>query len=229
MRFIVTFIFLAGIYTTSNAQAKYDSSKRSSHTPVLAIKISPQHLAAFYPTLQIALEHKVYKDISLQYDYGYVLNYKDNASDEYSDKRGYKAKIELRYYAWRFSDHIQSYVATEAFQNHVDFNRKSVFGIDCPTGDCDYFEYKTFTVQYRENGFAVKYGFLFYLDQAKHLFIDINGGLTTRNIHYTHVGKPSGTGIIDYGNDFNAFWRPDETSRFDYGLVIGARAAYRFR
>jgi hypothetical protein len=230
MRFLYFVSFPVLFVFSSYAQSRYDTLSLDKEAPTLAVKISPLHLFSFYPTAQVAFEHRIYKNITLQYDLGYVLDYKQYYTEQYFNKRGYKVKFETRYF-FSFIDYNHSYLAAGVFYNRVDFDRANVFGIGCTSGDCDYFEYKTFIVQYREKGLSLKYGVMFYLDPPKRFFMDFNAGLSLRDIAYGHVGKPEGSDVLDYGNDTNnnVLFQPSEEDRFAYGLVLGYRLGYRFR
>lgn len=214
--------------TQAFAQTYTDTTKRVL-SPRFAIKWSPLHLLAFYPTLQIAAEARVYKNLSLQIDVGPVLKYAENDTERHANKRGTKWKAELRHY-FQPAAFTDLYLAAEYYYNTIDFNRTSVFGIGCSTGDCDYFQYKAFKVEYREHGPALKVGFMYYFDQQERVFIDFNGGISLRTIRYHYKGKPIGDDIIDYSyDDYGSFGSPYEENRNAYGLVVGYRIGYRFK
>ena len=42
--------------------------------PRLAVKWSILHLVYFYPSIQVGLEHKLFKNVNMQYDLGWVFS-----------------------------------------------------------------------------------------------------------------------------------------------------------
>jgi hypothetical protein len=226
---IMTLCIVLGITGTQAFAQTYTDTTKRLIAPKFAVKFSPLHLLAFYPTAQVAFETRVYQNLSFQLDVGPVLKYSENDSESYADKRGAKWKAEFRYY-FQPAAFTDLYLAAEFFYNHVDFNRTSVFGIGCPSGNCDYFQYKTFKVEYREHGPSLKVGFMYYFDSEERFFIDFNGGVSLRTIRYHYKGKPTGDNIIDYSyDDYNLFGTPYEEDRNAYGLIVGYRVGYRFK
>src|SRR6478752_3563681 len=42
--------------------------------PGLSFKWSPLHLFYYFPSVQLSMEHKLFKNINLQYDAGWIVN-----------------------------------------------------------------------------------------------------------------------------------------------------------
>jgi hypothetical protein len=221
---LISFALLFFISLTVSAQQKDSLSIEES--PGLALKFSPLHVFAFYPTIQLALEHRLYKHIGLQYDVGLVVG-TNSESDLYRNASGFKLKTEIRYYV-NTTKSIDSYLALEAHASKVEYNRSSVFGIGCATGDCDYFEYKTFTIQNKIQGTSLKMGFLIYLGNQENFFIDLNLGVSLRDIRFQSFGKPKGTNVEEYTDNLPLF-APPEKDRREFAPIIGYRVGYRFK
>lgn len=197
--------------------------------PTLAVKWSPVHLMYFYPSVQIALEHRIYKDLSIQYDLGYVIGYSYNDSEEYSNRRGLRFIGELRYYV-PHPPKVPFYVAAEYYYNKINFDRSEVAGYDCGDGDCSYFEYIQYKVENRHEGVGLKFGLLLYpgWNKNKSVFFDLNAGAAFRNITYENIGKPSGDNIEFFDNDDSTPFSPSEQNGTRIRLIIGIRIGYRF-
>lgn len=224
MNRLISFALLFFISLTVSAQQKDSLSFEES--PGLALKFSPLHVFAFYPTIQLALEHRLYKHIGLQYDVGLVVG-TNSESELYRNASGFKLKTEMRYYV-NTAKSIDTYLALEAHATKVEYSRSSVFGIGCATGDCDYFEYKTFSIQNKIQGTSLKMGFLIYIGEQEDFFVDINFGVSLRNIRFQSFGKPKGTHIIDYTEDLPLF-APPEKDRREFAPIIGYRVGYRIK
>src|SRR5690349_24433858 len=99
-RFIfMAFVVLAlGIDDVFSQESDDDTKTKRGvvKVPALAIKWSPLHLAYFYPSFQVAIEHKVFRDLNFQYDFGYVMDYPNGDSEDYSAKRGYRIIGQMR-------------------------------------------------------------------------------------------------------------------------------------
>lgn len=189
--------------------------------PRQAIRFSPLHLVSFYPTLEFSLEQRLYKQVTLVGEYGHVLNYGNTNS--HSNKRGHKAKAELRYYLHHVR-RLTFYAAGEYYWNAIRFDRwaqRTEF-LDA-SFDFPIIRKFAYPVVYDEYGVSLKYGLL--IDLPKHLFLDFNAGLRMRVIDYD---KPTlAAGEVD--TDDHNFLAPGEDDRTVPGFVVGVRLGYRFR
>jgi hypothetical protein len=172
-----------------------------------AVKWSPVHLVGYYPTVQLAVEHRIADRLSLQWDAGYVVNTSSVESKDGFDKKGFKAKVDVRYY-FPFG-RSAVLLAPELYYNYVDYKSSGTYGIDCdePGGECYYYRYYTYPVRYREPGLNFKGG-LFHRF-GKHFCIEYHVGLALRFIRYKTPGKPAAAsyeeqyenGLFDFAAD----------------------------
>ena len=191
------------------------------NVPRQAIRFSPFHLVGLYPTLEFAVEQRLYKQVTLVGEYGHVLNYGN--SNRYSNKRGYKAKTELRYYLHQ-ARRLTLYAAGEYYWSAIRFDRwaqrKEYLDANFEFPIIRKFAYP---VVYDEHGVSLKYGFLIHLPSQ--LFFDVNAGIRVRVIDYD---KPE-LGIGETNAHSDDFITPDEHDRVVPGFVLGVRLGYRFR
>jgi hypothetical protein len=189
------------------------------HVPRQAIRFSPFHLFGFYPTLEFSVEQRLYNQVTLLAEYGYVLNYSN--SNRFSKKRGYKAKGELRYYISQYK-RVTVYGAGEYYWNAIQFDRW--------VQRQEYFDQYPILVKvphivnYDEYGFAVKGGILLHIPH--NIFFDFNVGLRMRVIDYD---APPLASNEEYARSDGDLFRPDEYDRTIPGIVVGIRIGYRFR
>lgn len=197
--------------------------------PKLAIKWSPLHLLYFYPSFQVALEHKLTQHINLQYDLGWILNYPSSNTEEFGNKSGYRGMAELRYY-FPSPPKIPFYVAGEYYYSRVTFDRSEVIGYDCESGACDYFQYTTYKVVHHHQGVGMKFGLLLFpgWNKNRSLFFDLNGGVAYRSILYTNVGKPNAPDSQSFNNNnHDDIFAPTERDHGEFRLIVGIRLGYR--
>lgn len=230
---MIRVIFLISLFSymllcsdTCFAQRSIDSVAKF-ETPFFAMKFSPQHLVGMYPTIQIGLEHRIIKRLSIHYDAGLVINFKGTNTEDYANKRGYKIKIEPRYY-FHSLEYTHFYTGLEFYKNDITFDRTSTFLVTCPSGNCSYYQYDTYQVKNQEKWLAFKVGSTLYGLDSKRLFFDLSAGLTFRDIDYDFVGKPIGASLTEFDSGL-PFWAPRETDRQVFGLTFVARVAYRLR
>jgi hypothetical protein len=187
--------------------------------PSKVIKFSPLHLLNFYPTIELSYEHRLADRFTLQGEFGYVLDYDSNTDDEYQDKRGFKAKLEPRYYLAYSEQHMNFYTSAEVYLNRINFDRATIM-TGCIDLACDFqFAQKThFEMKYREHGVSVKLGWIIHMHR---FMLDLNSGWTIRSIDYS--GQPDNfieeEEMIDFG--------PNEADRIELSPNIGIRFGYR--
>ena len=196
--------------------------------PKLAIKWSPLHLLYFYPSFQVAVEHKLTQHINLQYDLGWILNYPSANAEEFSNKAGYRGMAELRYY-FPSPPKIPFYLAGEYYYSRVTFNRSEVIGYDCDSGDCDYFQYTTYKVVHHNQGAGMKFGLLLFpgWNKNRSFFFDLNAGVAYRSIIYTDVGKSNAPQSRSFNNNSDDIFAPTESDHGEFRLIVGIRLGYR--
>lgn len=207
-------------------------SKAQSNTiepPKLAVKWSIPHLFYFYPSAQVAVEHRLYKRFNIQYDLGVVFSVNSNSGEEYQNKRGFRGIAELRYYV-PSPPKVPFYIAGEFYYSRIKFNRSQVMGYECGGGDCSYFEYVTYKVEHNHQGIGVKYGMLLYpgWNRNRSFFFDINGGVAYRSIAYNEIAKPNVSNAEFFDNDSSNLLYPNENDRREFRLILAVRIGYTF-
>lgn len=160
---------------------------------------------------------------TMQSEVGYVFNPGD--MPDFINRRGVKAKQELRYYfPGRVRIKSAFYAAAELYANWVNFEREDerleCFDLDCQTTFSKQYYY---TVKYREQGFSLKGGYQRFF---KRLTLDLNLGLSVRFIDYDQPFIPPGLEVMD---DISIifFDFPVEEDRIVPGPVAGFRLGYQ--
>lgn len=184
--------------------------------PRHAVKFSPGHLLInHHPTVEFSYEQRIAQRWTIQGEYGQIVNIRhddsngqlDDAWD--SDRKGYKSKLEGRYYVLATpSGKLVWYTACEVYYNNFNYFKQT----ETHSG--------TFgqRVYHEEKGLSGKFGFVVNLG---HLLLDVNSGLSSRDIHYSKIDP-----IFDEEKWFS---KPkDERSRDALGLVFCARVGYSF-
>lgn len=196
--------------------------------PRLAMKWSPMHLWYFYPSWQFSLEHKLLKNLNIQYEAGWITDLQDQGL-EYQDERGYRAAVELRHYMPSPSM-VPFYVAAEFYYHNVRFDRTSVVGYNCVGGPCDYYQYASYPVKNGEWGPSLKFGMLFFpgWHHNRSFFFDVNSGFAYRRIDYRYDFDPMGRQIEFLRSRDPALFRPNESLTERVRFLIGMRFCYRF-
>lgn len=175
-RFVI--VLMVGVVTPTSGQ-----DSLASLIPRSAIKFSPLHMFNFYPTIQIAYEHHISGNFTAQLDAGVVLNFND-VSERFQNKRGFKSKLEVRYYFRSRDDRDRvNYFAFEPYYYRINFDRTSQGPPECLDADCTvrFVRNYDYMMMYREKGFTFKVGSLKYYDS---FFTDFNFGITNRFVDY---------------------------------------------
>ncbi|HYG02425.1 MAG TPA: hypothetical protein VD927_08255 [Chryseosolibacter sp.] len=190
--------------------------------PKSAIKFSPLHLINFYPTAQVAYEHQLYKSLTAQLDAGYVLPLGER-SQRFTNKRGFKSKLEFRYYLDAAERHI-NYVSVEPYYYRINFDRWAVGAPECIDASCQsqFVRKYNFKMLYREHGFSAKFGGLIYLRGA--FLFDYNVGVTLRMVDYD-------SSLPELFPPARQSWifEPNEEDRQAAAPHLGIRFVYRIK
>lgn len=222
-------VLLSGAWTL---HAQDSLKKKSEYIPAFAVKWSPFHLIYFYPSLQLAIEHKVWRNTTMQYDVGWILNYRENNNDErYANKHGYRLIAELRHYL-PFTPSVPFYIAAEGYYHNIQFDRNDVIGYDYDDsqGLYNYYQYVHYKVRTKQSGGGLKIGMLLYpaWNKNKSFFIDVNGGLAVRNITYKSEDLPTGNFVV-FEDEHDNIFAPSEKNHVELRPVLGMRIGYKFR
>ena len=161
-------------------------------TPKLAARWTPFNLAGKFPAIQLGIEYRLAKSNphwTLSHDLGIVIKTKNN-SESFSDKSGFKANTELRYYAI-LSKKAPFYISADVYYHQFKYDRTDLIGYDCETGECSYYQYISWRRQYTMRRIAFKFGYVIFLEPANRLFADISVGLGYRIRHSKDYDKPA--------------------------------------
>jgi hypothetical protein len=220
-------IMLLVVMTTAFGQ---NSSRFESTVPCHAVRISPLHMLSFYPTIQIGYETLIHKKFTTYVEGGYVFENSQAVGGtddpEFENKRGYKMKLEPRWYALETdSRRVAFYVALEFYVNRVNFDRTEKI-VECYDADCvhSFESRRTYIVKYREHGVAPKWGMMLYIGRG---FLDLNAGFAIRSVDYIKPNFPAPIEpqflFVDFGET------PNEEKRTVLAPVFGGRIGYRFK
>ncbi len=216
--------FIAPVMLMAFSGSAQDSLLFKRFVPRHAIKISPFHLVGFYPTFQLSYETRVANRFTVQAEGGVVFDNAFEEDEDFQDKRGAKAKLELHYYVLPSARaKMISYLAMELYWNAVNFDRRQVqqecYDVECNHTYTREFDYK---VTYREPGFGLKVGFVKYF--SRFLFMDINSGWRVRFVDYTDPFSTAEDAINSWLPPI-----PNETDRVSLSPIVGIRFGYLFR
>jgi hypothetical protein len=219
------------LYTTVMMAAINQCIAQDGHIapPRLSVKWSPLHLIYFYPSIQIGIEHKLFNNITLQYDLGLVVDLGIRSGEEFADRHGFRGIAEVRYYI-PSPPKIPFYIAGEFYYSNIRFDRSNIIGYDCYGGDCFYYEHITYRVKNGHQGAGLKYGILLFpgWNKNRSFFFDLNVGVAYRSISYHHPGKPAAPNVTYFENEDEFFIRPSEKDRREFRPVLGFRLGYSF-
>lgn len=212
------------VFATSCTFAQKRDSTWSA-VPSSAIKTSPYHLLNFYPTIQVSYEQRLFRRVTLQGEGGYVLDY-GNDDESFEDRRGMKVKLEGRY-SLRLSRGPRAYLllVTGAIYEQGRLQRYAIVE-ECFDGDCSHSYVRRFPygVEYSEHGVSLKAAVLWYVHLR--FLVDLNAGLTLRNIDYDEPPLPEGAGRKV---DWFSLNIPNEADRLIFSPNIGVRIGYRLK
>jgi hypothetical protein len=226
LRTLIVVVLLL-VVTTSFGQ---ETPRFETAVPRHAIRISPLHLLSFYPTIQVGYETLIYKKFTTYVEGGYVFENSQaiggTNDQEFENKRGFKMKLEPRWYALETeSQHVTFYLALEFYVNRVNFDRTEKV-VECYDADCvhSYETRRTYIVKYREHGLAPKWGMMVYMGR---IFLDLNAGFAIRNVDYIKPNIPAPIETAFFFFDFAE--TPNEEKRTVLAPVFGGRIGYRFK
>jgi hypothetical protein len=181
--------FLLILLAASLAVTAQDDATPKYRQPKLILKWSPIHLLAHFPTLQVALEHRLSQKIAVQYDFGPVINFNGLAIRTDNDKHGFKAKFQVRRYWPAASRHWKFFTAPEVYYNKVNFKMGETYLVHDESG-LDYYQYIQYDRRYREGGFSLNGGAVF---STYRFSIDFQVGLAQRFVRYNSLERPNST------------------------------------
>lgn len=220
---------LFALILVSTAAVAQTTDRYDLAVPRHAIKFSPGHLLInYHPTVEFAYEQRIAPRLTLQGEYGQIVNALSTTTENRiedawdSDRNGYKAKLEARYYvvATR-KGRFTMYAAGELYYNNINYLKQIVTReYYDETPDALYEKTHRQRIYYEEKGISGKFGFLVNMGPV---LLDVNAGLRFRSIHYSKilpVFEDDEDSFLDFSND--------ERSRDEPGLVLGVRLGYRF-
>jgi len=183
----IFFLFLfTAMSLALNAQ---DDPTPKYRQPKLIVKWSPIHLLGHFPTFQVALEHRPSQKFGMQYDFGPVINFNEVSIRTDTDKRGFKAKFQVRRYWPAASRHWKFFAGPEVYYNKVNFKMGETYLVHDESG-LDYYQYIQYDRKYREGGFSLNAGAVF---STYRFSIDFQIGVAQRFVHYNSINRPTDT------------------------------------
>jgi hypothetical protein len=189
-------------------------------TPGFAARWTPFSLFSNFPTAQFGVEYRLKSSDprwSLAHDLGIVVK-NGNNTESYSDKKGFKAITELRYYAAP-AGNLPFYVSGELFFQRVNYTRDEFIGYDCENGDCSYYQYVSWGRVYTNRRASLKLGFLVFFSPRSRqgLFLDLSGGVAYGIRHSKDRNKPA---LSPRATSFGTDTEWPEASMIEDGEVI---------
>ncbi len=135
---------------------------------------------------------------------------------------GFKIRTDFRYhFGIRKKKNPNFFIAPEFHYKNVTTKSEGQFGINCQSGQCDYFQTAEYKTQKKEIGGLIKAGLtvpLTFIEKRDHLLLEIYGGFGAKELKYKELDIPPGAsflnppdrGIFDFGNDSdrNTIFRP---------------------
>ncbi len=162
-----------------------DATSEKHKAGKIIIKWSPAHLFSHFSSVQLALEHKLTSNVSVQYDFGPVLNVGGILSTVDSHKHGYRAKFQVRRYFESGSRHWKYFVAPEVGYNSVNYRAYRAYYVDAEN-QFDYYQFIETPSTYREKSMALYGGARF---NVYRFCVEFQAGLAERFIKF-HNDSP---------------------------------------
>jgi hypothetical protein len=185
----------------SSAQEYYKDQINSDTTnvdscriPRVIIKFAPLSLIDFYSSIQAGVEFRLSPLVGLQTELGYIMPLTGNLIydyEQYKRMTGVRSRNEIRFYLGNSFIDGEQYLALEAMFTRVRFQREGIFGFNCGTFECDYFEKSHYSLVQNIKAFHVKYGFQNI--NYKNIVFDFYGGVGIRSVEVLTVDKPEAT------------------------------------
>ena len=202
-----------------------NNNPKDNQYPKLSVSISTLPLFGFFPTTQIGFEHRVYKKLSFGYEYGWVTPFQASNNFEL-DRRGNRFRFESKLYL-NTNTFDFYYFSMQVFKNDLRYNEETVYGINCPDGTCDFFQFAKVTTVFKDFGLLARIGSILYLNQANTFFLDGSVGFGFRERNVSFINKPEGTSIISYQNGY-LFQQSTENYQ-GLHINLSIKIAYRFK
>ncbi len=124
------------------------------------LKINPLTFLQLEPAITLGAEYRLYKNIAVSLDAGYVFNSLNQAN--ITGANGITLKPAVRNY---FGKNKRTYVEGELMYKLVNFRKHDWLGMDCVNGVSSYQEFLKFSLRKHVYAFNVKFGEVFALSR----------------------------------------------------------------
>lgn len=160
----------------------YEEEKQELEVSTI-LKFAPLSLLDIYSSIQFAVEQKIGKKASAQFEAGYIfpININEGAEDrKYENLQGLRFRSELRYYLVLSKDKTGGlYLAPEVLFIDLNYDVKQVAKIYFPEGNgASYYKQYEYEVDKNIFGYHAKVG---YQEVSGRFVLDLYGGLGGRN------------------------------------------------
>jgi hypothetical protein len=228
----IFFTLFFGFYAVFSLAQKHDavlSPKDSTGIvqPNLMLKFSLTTMLEPTPTMQIAVEHRLKHNISLQHELGYITSYPQLNVYNYW---GLRWRTEMRqYFAPLQYNKSNTYIAYEIMGKYNQSHDNYWYCRD----DCQYSQRFERVRGRLTGGLAVEYGIMRIFKDR--FLLDIVGGVgvKTNTILHDDLPKELQTLKVDYANfggtNLNSFWADISAPRIAVNLIFGIKVGYVLR
>ncbi len=216
---------LLGVEVQGLAQAD------STRIPLRAVSWNPIALTYRFPALLLGYEARITKTFNLYGEIGPVLKMNSTETDDYANRKGFRALLEPRYYLPSTGGKSPFYMALELYAHRITFDRSEVLGYDCDDG-CDYYEYVTYNMKFNQIRTGFKIGVLLYppVSPKRSLFVDLSGGIAYRNEVFDDSSRPMPAGARYFTSGAGWFTFSPYDRRHSTGVyTMAIRVGYKFR
>lgn len=199
-------------------------------TPRFAVKVTPLILANRFHTIQAGVEYRPIRtnpNWTVSHDIGIVIPTKTN-TEYYSNKSGFRAITELRYYIIP-TGRVPFYTSGEIYFHKFKYDRTELWGYDC-AGDCSFYQYTSYRRTQTMQRAAIKLGFCVYIGDRKEVILDFSGGVAYRIRDGKDLNKPvAPANVSNFGSHTDWFEDRIDEDVVDLTPVLNIRAGYRFK
>lgn len=189
LSFTSVFSFSQSISNLSENFEKLDKPLRSGFTPDLIFKVNPSPIFSFYSSFMFGLEHRIYRNLYMQYEGGRIKPFGDNWDYKaYQNLKGGRGTMQLRYYAEQLNSR-GIFFGVEATLRLVNYERKNTFGFDCEEfANCAYFRYIAFKETDLNKGLGICAGAQDLLWER--ITFEFSGSIGLNHSTFSTFGKP---------------------------------------
>ncbi len=220
-------VFIISLGFSAQGLSQTDTTR----IPLSAVSWNPIALTYRFPTLLLGYEARITKTFNIYGEIGPVLKMHSTETDEYTNRKGFRAMLEPRYYLPSTGGKSPFYIAVELYAHRITFDRSEVLGYNCDDG-CDYYENVTYNMKFNQIRTGFKIGVLLYppVSPKRSLFVDLSGGIAYRNEVFNDSSKPMPAGGTYFASGGGWFtFSPYERRHSTAVYTMAIRVGYKFR